>query len=357
MTLLFLYLFIALAVSFVCSILEAVLLSSTNSYIETLSKEKEKTFKILKSLKSDIDKPIASILILNTFAHTMGAAGVGAQAQLLFGDEWQALIAVVLTLLILYISEIIPKTIGAIYWKNLLIPSAYLIAFMIKVSYPLVWFSSFITRYISQGKKQQANFSREEIIEIVSMGEKEGAILSKESHLFKNLLKLSNIKAKDVMTPRSVVFALPSTMTVEEAVEEDRLYIHSRIPVYEETIDHITGIVINQTILEESLEDNDKKLLSEISNEPHLVSENTPVAVLIDLFIKKRTHLFIVHDSYGQTSGVITLEDVIETLLGVEIVDERDEVDDMQILAKDKSKFFQDRIRLDKKRREVLKTQ
>lgn len=352
MTLLFFYLFIALAVSFICSILEAVLLSSTNSYIETLPKDKAHT---IKRLKSDIDKPIASILIINTFAHTMGAAGVGAQAQQLFGDEWQTLIAVILTLLILYISEIIPKTIGAIYWKALLIPSAVTIALMIKISYPLVWFSSFVTRFISKGKTQHANFSREEIIEIVSMGEKEGAILSKESYLFGNLLKLSHIKAKDVMTPRSVVFALPSHMTVEEAVEEDRLYIHSRIPVYEESIDHITGVVMNQTVLEESLEDHDTVRLSELAKTPHLVSENTPVAILIDLFIKKRSHLFIVHDSYGQTSGVITLEDVIETLLGVEIVDERDEVDDMQILAKDKSKFFQDRIRLDQKRRELLK--
>jgi CBS domain containing-hemolysin-like protein len=353
MTLLLTYLFIALFISFVCSILEAVLLSSTNSYIETLSEKSPKAIALLKNLKADIDKPIASILILNTFAHTMGAAGVGAQAHILFGEEWQTLIAFVLTLLILYISEIIPKTIGALYWKSLLVPAAFTISFMIKVTYPLVLFSSLVTKYISKGKKQHVNFSREEIIEIVSMGEKEGSIMSKESYLFKNLLKLSNVKAADVMTPRSVVFALPSSMRVEEAIEDDRLYIHSRVPIYEESIDHITGIVLNQTVLEESLDEHDMKTLGEISNQPHIVSENTSVSTLIDLFIKKRTHLFIVHDEYGQMCGVVTLEDAIETLLGVEIVDEMDEVDNMQTLAKDKSKFIQDRMRLDKKRREA----
>lgn len=173
MTLLITYLSIALFVSFMCSVLEAVLLSSTSSYIETLSKDgNSKTAKKLKDLKANIDKPISSILILNTFAHTMGAAGVGAQAQLLFGNEWQTLIAFVLTLLILYVSEIIPKTIGAIYWKNLLVPAAYIIFFMIKVTYPLVWFSSLITNYISRGKKDEINFSRDEIMAVVSMGEK-----------------------------------------------------------------------------------------------------------------------------------------------------------------------------------------
>ena len=154
MTLLFTYLFIALFISFICSVLEAVLLTSTHSYIETLSKETHgEAVDILKKLKSNIERPISSILILNTFAHTMGAAGVGAQAQLLFGNEWQTAIAFVLTLLILYVSEIIPKTIGAIYWKNLLIPAAYIIAFMIKITFPLVWFSGLITKSISKWKK------------------------------------------------------------------------------------------------------------------------------------------------------------------------------------------------------------
>lgn len=352
MTLLLTYLFLALFVSFVCSILEAVLLSSTNSYIETLSKETygDSVDKI-KDLKANIDRPISSILTLNTFAHTMGAAGVGAQAQILFGEEWQSLIAFALTLLILYTSEIIPKTIGALYWKKLLVPAAHLIHFLTKISYPFVWFSMLITNFISKNKKKNIDFSRDEIMAVVAMGEKEGSIRQKESHLIENLLKLKNIKAKDIMTPRSVVVAFPMDTTVEEAIEDDRMYIHSRIPIYDETIDNIVGIVLNQSILEESVEERDSTMLKDISIEANLVSENIPVFMLMDMFIKRKTHLFIVQDCYGQTEGVVTLEDVLEVILGVEIVDEMDEVEDMQLLAKNKSKMQKDKLLLEQKRR------
>jgi len=356
MTLLLTYLFIALFVSFMCSILEAVLLSSTPSYIESISKkEPSNAINLLKDLKSNIDRPISSILTLNTFAHTMGAAGVGAQAQLLFGNEWQALIAFVLTLLILYFSEIVPKTIGALYWKNLLTPSAYLISFMIKITYPFVLLSSLITNYVSKGKKDEINFSREEIMAAVSLGEKEGSVHSKESVLIENLFKLKHIKTKEIMTPRSVVFSLQADVTVEDAIENDKMYIHSRIPIYNESIDDIIGIVFNQTILEESVEERDSTLLRNITFPVHKISENVPVSVLIDLFVKRKTHLFIVHDNYGQTTGVVTLEDAIETLLGVEIVDEMDEVEDMQVFAKNKSKQFQDKLLIEKKRLEKVR--
>ena len=351
MTLLLTYLFIALLVSFVCSVLEAVLLSSTSSYIESLSKkDNSDAVEMLKGLKSNIDKPISSILILNTFAHTMGAAGVGAQAQVLFGQEMETVIAVLLTLAILYLSEIIPKTIGAVYWKKLLIPSAYIINFLIKVTYPLVWISLFITKSISKGKVKDFNFSRDEIMAAVTMGEREGSILSKESALIENLFKLKNIKTKDIMTPRSVVFAFKSDVTVEDAIEDDKMYIHSRIPIYDETIDDIVGIVSNQSILEESVEERDNTILKDITVPVHKISENVPVSSLIDQFVNRKTHLFIVQDNYGQTSGVVTLEDAIETLLGVEIVDEMDEVEDMQAFAKDKNKQFQDKLLVEKKR-------
>lgn len=356
MTLLIIYLSIAILISFLCSVLEAVLLSSTNSYIESLSKEhNEALVNKLKGLKANIDKPISSILTVNTFAHTMGAAGVGAQAQILFGEEWQAAVAFVVTLLILYLSEILPKTVGALYWKKLLVPSAHIISFMVTITTPFTWVSSFLTNYISRNKKHQSNFSRDEIMAVVAMGEREGTILSKESDLIENLLKLKNIKAKDIMTPRSVVFSMPASTTIEEAVEDDRMYIHSRIPVYRDTLDDIVGIVFNQRILEESNEDNDKITLESISHEVHMVSENIPVPNLIDMFVKKKTHLFIVFDSYGQTSGVVTLEDAIETLLGVEIVDEMDEIEDMQVFAKDRSKKFQDRMRVERKKLEKAK--
>ncbi|MGE4419572.1 MAG: CNNM domain-containing protein [Sulfurimonas sp.] len=357
MTLLIVYLSLAILISFLCSILEAVLLSSTNSYVESLSKDhNEHLVNKLKGLKSNIDKPISSILTVNTFAHTMGAAGVGAQAQILFGEEWQAAVAFVVTLLILYFSEIIPKTIGALYWKKLLVPSAYMISFMMTISAPFTWFSSFLTNYISRNKKHQSNFSRDEIMAVVAMGEREGAILSKESDLIENLLKLKNIKAKDIMTPRSVVFAMPSSTIIEEAVEDDRMYIHSRIPIYKETLDDVVGIVFSQRILEESNEDNDSVTLESISHEVHMVSENVPVPHLIDLFVKRKTHLFIVYDSYGQTVGVVTLEDAIETLLGVEIVDEMDEIEDMQVFAKDRSKKFQDKMKFERTKMEKAKS-
>ena len=351
MTLLITYLLIALLVSFLCSILEAVLLSSTPSYIESLGKkDNSDTAEMLRDLKSNIDKPISSILILNTFAHTMGAAGVGAQAQILYGEKFETIIAVLLTLAILYFSEIIPKTIGAVYWKKLLVPSAYLINLLIKITYPLVWISLFITKTISKGKVKDSSFSRDEIMAAVTMGEKEGSILSTESTLIENLFKLKNIKTKDIMTPRSVVFAFKSNTTVEDAIEDDKMYIHSRIPVYTDTIDDVIGIVFNQIILEESVEERDNTLLLDITVPVHKISENVPVSSLIDQFIKRKTHLFIVQDNYGQTSGVVTLEDAIETLLGVEIVDEMDEVEDMQVFAKNKNKQFQDKMLVEKKR-------
>lgn len=356
MTLLITYLLIAILVSFLCSILEAVLLSSTNSYIQSLSNgENDNLVNKLKDLKLNIDKSISSILTVNTFANTMGAAGVGAQAQIIFGQEWQALIAFIVTLLILYLSEIIPKTIGALYWKKLLAPAAHIISFMMIISTPFTWFSSFLTNFISKNKKHQSNFSRDEIMAIVAMGEREGAILSKESDLIENLLKLKNIKAKDIMTPRSVVFALRADTKIEEAIEDDRMYIHSRIPVYNDTLDDIVGIVFNQKILEESNEDHDEITLESISHEVHRVSENLPVPQLIDLFVKRKTHLFIVFDNYGQTVGVVSLEDAIETLLGVEIVDEMDEIEDMQLFAKDRSKLFQDRMKVERKKIEKAK--
>ncbi|MDD2905925.1 MAG: CNNM domain-containing protein [Sulfurimonas sp.] len=356
MTLLITYLLIAILISFLCSVLEAVLLSSTNSYIQSLSNgQNDDVISKLKGLKTNIDKPISSILTVNTFAHTMGAAGVGAQAQMVFGADWQALVAFVVTLLILYFSEIIPKTIGALYWKKLLVPSAYIISYLMFISTPFTWFSSFLTNFISKNKTHHNNFSRDEIMEIVAMGEREGAILSKESDLIENLLKLKNIKAKDIMTPRSVVFALRADTKIEEAIEEDKMYIYSRIPIFRETLDDIVGMVFNQKILEESNEDHDTITLESISHEVHMVSENIPVPHLIDLFVKRKTHLFIVFDNFGQTVGVVSLEDAIETLLGVEIVDEMDEVEDMQLFAKDKSKQFQDRMKVERKKIEKAK--
>ena len=343
MTLLVIYLLLTLILSFMCSLLEATLLSSTSSYIESLDKKgySPKTVDLAKDVKQNIDKSISSILTLNTFANTMGAAGVGAQAAIIFGSNWQAVIAFALTLMVLFISEIFPKTLGAIYWRKFIVPATYIISFMVKVTYPFIFLATFITNALQKGRKNEANFSKDEIITIVNMSEKEGVLQAKESILIKNLFKLKNIKAKDIMTPRTVVFAFDSKTTLKEALLNDNLYVYSRIPVYNESIDDIVGVVFKQTILEKRVKKKKKTLLKDIMVPVHKVPENISVSTLFDMFIRMKMHLFIVQDEYGQTSGVVTLEDALETLLGIEIVDEMDQVTDMQEFAKDENKRLQ----------------
>ena len=343
MTLLITYLLLTLILSFMCSLLEATLLSSTSSYIESLDKKgySPKTVDLAKDVKQNIDKSISSILTLNTFANTMGAAGVGAQAAIIFGSNWQAVIAFILTLMVLFISEIFPKTVGAIYWRKFIVPAVYIISFMVKITYPFIFLATFITNALQKGRKNEANFSKDEIITIVDMSEKEGVIQAKESILIKNLFKLKNIKAKDIMTPRTVVFALDFKTSVKEALLNDNLYVYSRIPVYNESIDDIVGVVFKQTILEKRVKKKKSTLLKDIMVPIHKVPENLSVSVLFDLFIRMKMHLFLVQDEYGQTSGVVTLEDTLETMLGIEIVDEMDQVTDMQEFAKDESRRLQ----------------
>ena len=343
MTLLVIYLLLTLILSFMCSLLEATLLSSTSSYIESLDKKgySPKTVDLAKDVKQNIDKSISSILTLNTFANTMGAAGVGAQAAIIFGSNWQAVIAFILTLMVLFISEIFPKTLGAIYWRKFIVPATYIISFMIKITYPFIFLVTFITNTLQKGRKNEVNFSKDEIITIVNMSEKEGVLQAKESILIKNLFKLKNIKAKDIMTPRTVVFAFDSKSTLKEALLNDNLYVYSRIPVYNESIDDIAGVVFKQTILEKRVKKKKKTILKDIMVPVHKVPENISVSTLFDMFIRMKMHLFIVQDEYGQTSGVVTLEDALETLLGIEIVDEMDQVTDMQEFAKDENKRLQ----------------
>ncbi len=343
MTLLVTYLLLTLILSFMCSLLEATLLSSTSSYIESLDKKgySPKTVDLAKDVKQNIDKSISSILTLNTFANTMGAAGVGAQAAIIFGSNWQAVIAFILTLMVLFISEIFPKTLGAIYWRKFIVPAVYTISFMVKITYPFIFIATFITNTLQKGRKNEVNFSKDEIITIVNMSEKEGVLQAKESILIKNLFKLKNIKAKDIMTPRTVVFAFDSKTTLKEALLNDNLYVYSRIPVYNESIDDIAGVVFKQTILEKRVKKKKKTLLKDIIVPVHKVPENISVSTLFDMFIRMKMHLFIVQDEYGQTSGVVTLEDALEILLGIEIVDEMDQVTDMQEFAKDENKRLQ----------------
>lgn len=344
MTLLIIYLVIAIGVSFICSILEAVLLSITPSFVESIAKQNPIRAKVLIDVKSRLDQSISSILILNTFAHTMGAAGVGAQATYVFGARWETLIAVLLTLVILYFSEIIPKTIGATFWRQLAIPAAHTIHWLIKLVYPLIWVSTLITKFFRKNKQDEV--SRDEIIALASLGHKMGSLISQENEYLSNVLHLREIKTQQILTPRSVMHSLSENTTVKQALDDEKTQQFSRIPVYGDNRDDITGLIFSREIFIGEREGNADSTISQFSNPITRVSENLPVHQLLDLFIKKREHLFLVEDKFGQTEGIVTLEDAIETMLGREIVDESDTVEDMQKLAKGK---YRSRIRQDKK--------
>jgi len=334
MTLLITYLSIAIGVSFICSILEAVLLSVTPGFVETELKSKPRRALVLKSVKDDLDQSISAILILNTFAHTMGAAGVGAQAVQVFGVRFESLIAFLLTLAILYFSEIIPKTMGAIYWKQLALPAAIMIRLLVKLLYPFVWLSALVTRMFS--RDETSSISREELAALARLGKREGALGPQEGQLFENILKLRETKTEAILTPRSVVTAFDASRTLKEALAELEAAPFTRIPVYLGDMDTVVGVLFKPRIFRAEFEGEDNRTLEELASPIFRVSEELPVLQLLDLFIRRREHLFLVEDNYGQTAGIVTLEDAVETLLGREIMDESDTVEDMQQLAKSK---------------------
>lgn len=336
MTLLIVYGLLAIGISFLCSILESILLSSNLAYIQVLKKHKPSSGALLERLKKDINVSLSSILILNTIANTIGAAGVGAQAAKVFGMSSMFYVSAILTLLILFFSEIIPKTIGALYWKELAPTAAHFIRFFIFITYPLVIISIGVTKKIS-GKKKKSAITREELLETTLLGENVGIIDEQESDIIENTLRLNKSKVGDILTPRSVVFAFEKDTVIQDVVERLGIQKFSRIPVYDGSIDNIVGIVRSKQIFYSAISGNEKTL-QEIMSPIFSINENIPVSYALDLFIKRREHLFVVTDSYGQTDGIVTLEDCVETLLGVEIMDEADTTEDMQRLAKLRSK-------------------
>lgn len=336
MGLLLLYLLGALSISFLCSILEAVLLSAPMSFVSMLEKEGRKGAPLLKKYKQDIDKPIAAILSLNTISHTVGAAGVGAQSEALFGSQFFALTSAILTLLILIFSEIIPKTIGASYWRKLAIPCARIIHVLVIVTYPLVLMSELITHIFSSSKKQ-TSVSREEVSAMVTVGAEEGVLEKKENSMIQNLLKLDDVNARDIMTPSSVAEVAEESMTLREFYQNDAYRQFSRIPVYnEENDDYIKGYVLRQTILEKLSEDKFDLRLSDIIRPVLTFQESDNVSKIWEQLLAKKEHISIIIDEYGCFRGIVTMEDVIETMLGTEIVDEKDTVTDMQEFAREK---------------------
>ena len=333
MTLLVIYLSIAIGVSFLCSMLEAVLLSVRQGFIETQLHERPRRGAILKQVREDLDKSISSILILNTFAHTVGAAGVGAQAVAVFGPKWETLVAFLLTLAILYLSEIIPKTLGATFWRQLALPAAQTIRWLVWILYPLVWLSARLTDLFAR-HKQPGSISRDELSALARLGARHGSLGAQESELLENILQLRATRTEAILTPRTVVSALDAKLTVSEALSAISDLPFSRLPVFEDDLDTVVGLVLRPQLLETERAGGGERTLSDCLAPIHRVSEELPVLRLLDLFIKRREHMFLVEDQYGQTSGIVTLEDAVETLLGREIMDESDTVEDMQELAR-----------------------
>jgi len=315
-----------------CSVLEAVLLSTSHSHIELLAEQGRRAGKLMQKHKSNVERPISAILTLNTIAHTVGAAGAGAEAVGVFGNEWFGVISAVLTFMILFFSEIIPKTLGATYWKQLMPFSAYTIQFLVLSLYPAVWGFEFVTR-VMRPAEEAPTVTRSELEVMARISSEEGALLERESRILGNLLQLRNIQVETIMTPRTVVMAFQQDMTVGEVLANYRLMPYSRIPIYDESTDDIKAFVLRHDVFRRAADDQDQVKLKDFAREIHAIPETNSVAQVLDEFIKVQEHIFLVIDEYGGTAGIITLEDTVETLLGIEITDESDVVEDLRKLA------------------------
>lgn len=347
MTTLLIFFIISIVVSFLCSVWEAVLLSITPSYVSRMQSEKPGLGKRLNHYKEDIDRPLSAILTLNTIAHTAGAIGVGIQAGKLFGTSkidllifettYESLVAGLMTLAILILSEIVPKTLGATYWKHLTPFTVTSLRILVFVLAPFVWISKLITQLVKQDGEKSV-FSRADVTAMADAGFKSGAIDKEEKSIIQNLLRLENLKVKEIMTPWSVVLCLDEDQTLGELYNENNPFQFSRIPVYKEQSDNITGFILKDTILENIAEDKHSTKAFEIRRKILFVEDHISVATLLDTLILKKQHMAMVADEYGTIIGLVTMEDVIETLFGLEIIDESDKVVDLQKLAREKWK-------------------
>ncbi len=334
MGLLIFYVLLAVGVSFLCSTMEAVLLSVTPSYVAGLEQDEHPSGARLRQLKENVDRPLAAILSLNTVANTIGATGVGAQATKLFGSAYVGIVAGVFTLVILIFAEIIPKTLGAVYWRKLAPVVERVLRGVIVAMLPLVWLSKGVTRLLSSGERE-ASVSREEFSALAERGKEEGVFEEEESRILKNLFRFSSLRVRDVMTPRTVVEALPEHQTVAEVIEARDEFRFSRLPVYTETHDDITGYVLKDDILLKAAQEETETTLHEMKREIMGVPEAMPLPEVFENLLDRFEHIALVVDEYGGTAGIVTMEDVVETLLGLEIVDEADSAQDMQVLARE----------------------
>ena len=338
MGLILLYFLGALSLSFLCSVLEAVLLSTPMSYISMRENQGSKTATLMKQYKNNVDRPVGAILSLNTIAHTIGSAGVGAESIKIFGEQYFGLISAILTLLILVLSEIIPKTIGASYWRSLAMPSTRIIRVLILITYPLVLLSELITQVFTP-RGNQASMSREEVSAMVDVGTTEGIFRESESKLIKSCIALSGVKARQIMTPSIVVESACQDLTVKD-FQAKQSWSFSRIPVYAGDKDYITGYVLKDAVLKLLSEDQFHVKLSDLKRPILTFREEESVFQIWEKMLEKREHISVIIDEYGGLRGLVTMEDIIETMTGVEIVDEDDVAVDMQALAKEKSRLM-----------------
>jgi len=346
MTLLFAYLLISIFFSFLCSLLEAVLLSITPSYVNHQEQKGSSIAQDLSRYKADIDRPLSAILTLNTIAHTAGAVGVGSQAAALFGEHYlrlfdrniiniEALIAVAMTLAILVISEVIPKTLGANNWQSLAPVTVRTLKVMLIVLAPLVWLLQLLTRNLKKDKDKPV-LTRNEFLAMAELGKESGVLKENEQLVIQNLLRFNRIQVKDVMTPRIVVLQADENLAIRQFHEENENLSFSRVPVYQGHTDMVTGYILRDELLVKLIEaeDGDTTKLKDLRRDIIVVPKNLPIPNLLDRFIDKKEHIALAVDEFGGMEGVVTMEDIIETLLGLEIVDESDDEEDMQDLAR-----------------------
>lgn len=332
--LLVLFVFMAVGVSFACSLAESTLLSMTPSYIADVRAEDPQKAEMLKTLKQDkVDQSLAAILTLNTIANTMGSIGAGAQATIVFGSAWFGVFSALMTLAILTLSEIIPKTLGTVYWRQLSSVVGYFVRAIIVVLFPIIWLSERLTKLLVKGKETN-DFSRREFAALASVGEESGHIDPLESRIIKNMLAFGAIKVEDIMTPRSVIVAFDEKDTVAQIFADRPKLSFSRVPIYDEQLDKISGFVLKTDLLLAKANNQISQQLTKHAREISFVFNKMKLFDLLDMMLKNRIHIAVVVGEYGEVKGLVTLEDVLETLLGLEIVDEIDRVEDMQELAK-----------------------
>jgi CBS domain containing-hemolysin-like protein len=333
MGLLLSFFFLAIFASFLCSILEAVLLSLTPSFISASKSSGSRSSRMMDRLRRDVDRPLSAILSLNTIAHTVGAAGVGAQAQVVFSSVPFSVISGILTLLILVLSEIIPKTLGATYWRPLAVPSIYAIHYLTLLFTPFVALSSVISSLLTKGRNR-ASITRDEIHAMADLGRTEGVIDPTDARMLQSVMRFQNVKVDDIFTPRPVVRSFPYRSTIRQVLDSAREMNYSRYPVLGDG-EKILGYALRSEILMAAANDEWDRTIEEFTHKAKIIPEQMPVKRAMSLFLRDRTHMAMVVDEFGSFAGVLTLEDVVETLIGYEIVDEGDEVEDLRKMARE----------------------